>query len=72
MRENSHWYCILCKKTFFPYLVLQDNEFKEIVIEKLSMILATLFPCFTLTLTRYHLILMNCKASYQSQKITLT
>ena len=34
MRENSHWYCMLCNKTFFPYLVLQDNEFKEIFIEE--------------------------------------
>ena len=36
----------------------------------LSMTLSTLFPCFTWTLTCYHFIFMNCKASYQSQKIT--
>ena len=32
MRENSHWYCMLCTKTFLPYSVLIDNEFKQTVI----------------------------------------
>ena len=32
MRENSHWYCMLCTKTFLPYSLLNDNEFKQIVI----------------------------------------
>ena len=34
MCENFHWYCILCTKTFLPYLVLKDNEFKQTVIGK--------------------------------------
>ena len=32
MRENSHWYCMLCTKTFLPYSLLNDNEFKQTVI----------------------------------------
>ena len=32
MRENSHWYCMLCTKTFLPYSLLIDNEFKQTVI----------------------------------------
>ena len=32
MHENSHWYCMLCTKTFLPYSVLIDNEFKQTVI----------------------------------------
>ena len=31
MRENSHWYCMLCTKTFLPYSLLIDNEFKQTV-----------------------------------------
>ena len=34
MCENSPLYCILCTKTFLPYSVLNDNEFKQTVIEK--------------------------------------
>ena len=34
MCESSHWYCILCTKTFFPYSVLNDNEFNQTVIGK--------------------------------------
>ena len=34
MRENSHWYCMLCFETFLPYSVLNDNEFKQTVIGK--------------------------------------
>ena len=34
MRETSHWYCMLCTKTFLPYSVLNDNEFKQTVIGK--------------------------------------
>ena len=34
MRENSHWYCMLCTKTFLPYSLLIDNEFKQTVIGK--------------------------------------
>ena len=34
MRENSHWYCMLWTKTFLPYSVLKDNEFKHTVIGK--------------------------------------
>ena len=32
MHENSHWYCMLCTKTFLPYSLLIDNEFKQTVI----------------------------------------
>ena len=31
MRENSHWYCMLCTTTFLPYSLLNDNEFKQTV-----------------------------------------
>ena len=34
MCENSHWYCMLCTKTFLPYSVLNDSEFKQTVIGK--------------------------------------
>ena len=34
MHENSHWYCILCTKTFLPYSVLNNDEFKQTVIRK--------------------------------------
>ena len=34
MLENSHWYSMLCTKTFLPYSVLNDNEFKQKVIGK--------------------------------------
>ena len=34
MRENSHWYCMLCTKTFLTYTVLNDNEFKQTVVGK--------------------------------------
>ena len=34
MCENSHWYCMLCTKTFLTYSVFNDNEFKQIVIGK--------------------------------------
>ena len=34
MHENSHWYCMLCTKTFLPYSLLIDNEFKQTVIGK--------------------------------------
>ena len=34
MRETSHWYCMLCTKTFLPYSVLNDNEIKQTVIGK--------------------------------------
>ena len=34
MRENFHWYCLLCTKTFLPYSILNDNEFKQAVIGK--------------------------------------
>ena len=34
MRETSHWYCMLCTKTFLSYSVLNDNEFKQTVIGK--------------------------------------
>ena len=34
LHENSHWYCMLCTKTFFPYSVLNGNEFKQTVIGK--------------------------------------
>ena len=34
MHETSHWYCMLCTKTFLPYSVLNDNEFKQKVIGK--------------------------------------
>ena len=29
MLENSHLYCMLCTKTFVPYSVLNNNEFKQ-------------------------------------------
>ena len=32
IRENSHWYRMLCTKTFLPYSVLNDNEFKQTVV----------------------------------------
>ena len=34
MHENSHWYCMVYTKTFLPYSVLNDNEFKQTVIGK--------------------------------------
>ena len=34
MRETSHCYCMLCTKTFLPYSVLNDNEFKQTFIGK--------------------------------------
>ena len=34
MCETSHWYCMLCTKTFLRYSVLNDNEFKQTVIAK--------------------------------------
>ena len=34
IRENSHWYCMLCTKTFLSYSVLNNNEFKQTVIGK--------------------------------------
>ena len=34
MCETSHWYCMLCTKTFLPYSVLNGNEFKQTVIGK--------------------------------------
>ena len=34
MRENSHWYCMLCTKTFHPHSVVQGHEFKHTVIGK--------------------------------------
>ena len=34
MRENSHWYCMLCAKTFLPFSDFNDNEFKQTVIRK--------------------------------------
>ena len=34
MRETSHWYCMLCTKTFLPYSVLNENGFKQTVIGK--------------------------------------
>ena len=34
MHENSHWYCMLCTKTFLPYSVLNNNKFKQTVIRK--------------------------------------
>ena len=34
MRETLYWYCMLCTKTFLPYSVLNDNEFKQTVIGK--------------------------------------
>ena len=34
MGENSHWYCMLCTKTFLPYSVLNNNEFKQTVTGK--------------------------------------
>ena len=39
MRETSHWYCMLCTKTFLPYPVLNDNEQanKQTVLNKQSL-----------------------------------
>ena len=34
MRENFHWYCMFCTKTFLPSSVLNNNEFKQTVIRK--------------------------------------
>ena len=34
MHEHFHWYCMLCTKTFLPYSVLNDNEFKQTVVTK--------------------------------------
>ena len=34
MRETSYWYCMFCTKTFLPYSVLNDYEFKQTVIGK--------------------------------------
>ena len=34
MCENSHWYCMLCTKTFLTYSVFNDNEFKQTVCRK--------------------------------------
>ena len=34
MCENSHWYCMLCTKTFLSYSVLNNNEIKQTVIGK--------------------------------------
>ena len=34
MHENSHWYCMICAKTFLPYSVFNNNEFKETIIGK--------------------------------------
>ena len=34
MCETSNWYCMLSTKTFLPYSVLNDNEFKQTVIRK--------------------------------------
>ena len=35
MCETSHWYCMLCTKTFLPYSVLNDNKFyKQTAIGK--------------------------------------
>ena len=34
MRENSYWYCMLCTKTFLPYSIVNDIEFKQKVIRK--------------------------------------
>ena len=34
MCETSHWYCMLCTKTFLPYSVLKGNEFKQTAIGK--------------------------------------
>ena len=32
--ENSHWYCMLCTKTFLSYSVLNNNEIKQTIIGK--------------------------------------
>ena len=34
MHENSHWCCMVCTKTFLPYSVLNEKEFKQTVIGK--------------------------------------
>ena len=34
MWQNPHWYCMLWTKTFLPYSVLSDNEFKQTVNRK--------------------------------------
>ena len=34
MHETSYWHCMLCTKTFLPYSVLNENEFKQTVIGK--------------------------------------
>ena len=34
MCETSHWYCMLCTKTFLSYSVLNKNKFKQTVIGK--------------------------------------
>ena len=36
MRENSHWYCMLCTKTFFPISDLNETELKQSSENKLN------------------------------------